>query len=444
MAENLLIGIISLGCPKASSDTELILTRLQSEGYEICDGNNLENANNAALLIINTCGFVDAAIEESLDAIGEALQQNDKVIVTGCLGAEHHQQIIQKTYPNVLAVTGPHSCAEVMDLVHKFLPRPHEPFADLIPPQGVRLTPEHFAYLKISEGCNHDCSFCIIPKLRGKLVSRSLGEVMNEAELLVKSGVKEILVISQDTSAYGVDLKYRTGFYNGRPMKTRLKELCQALASLGVWVRLHYVYPYPNVDEILPLMAEGKILPYLDVPLQHASPKILKAMKRPAFIENTLQRICDWRKICPDLAIRSTFITGFPGETDADFDLLLQFLDEAKLDRVGCFAYSDVVGAVANNFADKIPEALAMERRDWLLENQAEISAEKLSQKIDSQLQILVDMVDEEGTIGRSKYDAPEVDGVVVLDNFFDAKPGEFINAKIIDSDEHDLYAQKI
>lgn len=444
MAENLLIGIISLGCPKASSDTELILTRLQSEGYEICDGNNLENANNAALLIINTCGFVDAAIEESLDAIGEALQQNDKVIVTGCLGAEHHQQIIQKTYPNVLAVTGPHSCAEVMDLVHKFLPRPHEPFADLIPPQGVRLTPEHFAYLKISEGCNHDCSFCIIPKLRGKLVSRSLGEVMNEAELLVKSGVKEVLVISQDTSAYGVDLKYRTGFYNGRPMKTRLKELCQALASLGVWVRLHYVYPYPNVDEILPLMAEGKILPYLDVPLQHASPKILKAMKRPAFIENTLQRICDWRKICPDLAIRSTFITGFPGETDADFDLLLQFLDEAKLDRVGCFAYSDVVGAVANNFADKVPEALAMERRDWLLENQAEISAEKLSQKIDSQLQILVDMVDEEGTIGRSKYDAPEVDGVVVLDNFFDAKPGEFINAKIIDSDEHDLYAQKI
>lgn len=444
MAENLLIGIISLGCPKASSDTELILTRLQSEGYEICDGNNLENANNAALLIINTCGFVDAAIEESLDAIGEALQQNDKVIVTGCLGAEHHQQIIQKTYPNVLAVTGPHSCAEVMDLVHKFLPRPHEPFADLIPPQGVRLTPEHFAYLKISEGCNHDCSFCIIPKLRGKLVSRSLGEVMNEAELLVKSGVKEILVISQDTSAYGVDLKYRTGFYNGRPMKTRLKELCQALASLGVWVRLHYVYPYPNVDEILPLMAEGKILPYLDVPLQHASPKILKAMKRPAFIENTLQRICDWRKICPDLAIRSTFITGFPGETDADFDLLLQFLDEAKLDRVGCFAYSDVVGAVANNFADKVPEALAMERRDWLLENQAEISAEKLSQKIDSQLQILVDMVDEEGTIGRSKYDAPEVDGVVVLDNFFDAKPGEFINAKIIDSDEHDLYAQQI
>lgn len=444
MAENLLIGIISLGCPKASSDTELILTRLQSEGYEICDGNNLENANNAALLIINTCGFVDAAIEESLDAIGEALQQNDKVIVTGCLGAEHHQQIIQKTYPNVLAVTGPHSCAEVMDLVHKFLPRPHEPFADLIPPQGVRLTPEHFAYLKISEGCNHDCSFCIIPKLRGKLVSRSLGEVMNEAELLVKSGVKEILVISQDTSAYGVDLKYRTGFYNGRPMKTRLKELCQALASLGVWVRLHYVYPYPNVDEILPLMAEGKILPYLDVPLQHASPKILKAMKRPAFIENTLQRICDWRKICQDLAIRSTFITGFPGETDADFDLLLQFLDEAKLDRVGCFAYSDVVGAVANNFADKVPEALAMERRDWLLENQAEISAEKLSQKIDSQLQILVDMVDEEGTIGRSKYDAPEVDGVVVLDNFFDAKPGEFINAKIIDSDEHDLYAQKI
>lgn len=444
MAENLLIGIISLGCPKASSDTELILTRLQSEGYEICDGNNLENVNNAALLIINTCGFVDAAIEESLDAIGEALQQNDKVIVTGCLGAEHHQQIIQKTYPNVLAVTGPHSCAEVMDLVHKFLPRPHEPFADLIPPQGVRLTPEHFAYLKISEGCNHDCSFCIIPKLRGKLVSRSLGEVMNEAELLVKAGVKEILVISQDTSAYGVDLKYRTGFYNGRPMKTRLKELCQALASLGVWVRLHYVYPYPNVDEILPLMAEGKILPYLDVPLQHASPKILKAMKRPAFIENTLQRICDWRKICPDLAIRSTFITGFPGETDADFDLLLQFLDEAKLDRVGCFAYSDVVGAVANNFADKVPEALAMERRDWLLENQAEISAEKLSQKIDSQLQILVDMVDEEGTIGRSKYDAPEVDGVVVLDNFFDAKPGEFINAKIIDSDEHDLYAQKI
>lgn len=444
MAENLLIGIISLGCPKASSDTELILTRLQSEGYEICDGNNLENANNAALLIINTCGFVDAAIEESLDAIGEALQQNDKVIVTGCLGAEHHQQIIQKTYPNVLAVTGPHSCAEVMDLVHKFLPRPHEPFADLIPPQGVRLTPEHFAYLKISEGCNHDCSFCIIPKLRGKLVSRSLGEVMNEAELLVKSGVKEILVISQDTSAYGVDLKYRTGFYNGRPMKTRLKELCQALASLGVWVRLHYVYPYPNVYEILPLMAEGKILPYLDVPLQHASPKILKAMKRPAFIENTLQRICDWRKICPDLAIRSTFITGFPGETDADFDLLLQFLDEAKLDRVGCFAYSDVVGAVANNFADKVSEALAMERRDWLLENQAEISAEKLSQKIDSKLQILVDMVDEEGTIGRSKYDAPEVDGVVVLDNFFDAKPGEFINAKIIDSDEHDLYAQKI
>ena len=429
------IGFVSLGCPKALSDSEQILTKLRAEGYEISS-----SYGGADLVVVNTCGFIDAAVEESLDAIGEALAENGKVIVTGCLGAR--ETLIRELHPKVLAITGPHAAEEVMQHVHANLPQPHDPFTSLVPPQGIRLTPQHFAYLKISEGCNHSCTFCIIPSLRGPLVSRPIGDVLQEAKNLAEAGVRELLVISQDTSAYGVDLKYRTGFVGGRPVKTRLKELCEALAELGIWVRLHYVYPYPSVDDLIPLMAEGKILPYLDVPFQHANPRILKAMKRPASAENNLERIRAWRAICPDLTIRSTFITGFPGETEAEFEELLEFLEEAKLDRVGCFAYSPVDGAVANELPGAVPEDVREERRRRLMDVQEDISADLLAAKIGREITVLVDAVDEEGTIARSSADAPEIDGLVFVNDFFDAEPGDLLQVKVVDADEHDLYAE--
>jgi len=431
------VGFVSLGCPKATVDSEHILTKLRAEGYVVSP-----TYDDADLVIVNTCGFIDAAVEESLDAIGEALNENGRVIVTGCLGAKG--DIVRSTHPSVLAVTGPHAADEVMGIVHQHLPQPHDPFTSLIPEQGVRLTPDHFAYLKISEGCNHSCTFCIIPSLRGPLVSRPVGDVLAEAESLARAGVKEILVISQDTSAYGVDLKYRTGFWGGRPVKTRLKELCDALAQFGIWVRLHYVYPYPSVDEVIPLMAAGKILPYLDVPFQHASPKILKAMKRPASAENTLERIAKWRDICPEIVVRSTFITGFPGETEEDFDQLIQFLEDAKLDRVGAFAYSPVEGAKANEIPGLPPEDVREDRRRWLMQVQEDISADKLAERIDSVIEVLVDEVDEEGTIARSKADAPEIDGLVYVDGFFAAEPGDFLKVRVVDADHHDLYAEPV
>jgi ribosomal protein S12 methylthiotransferase len=429
------VGFVSLGCPKASSDAERILTQLRAEGYEISG-----SYQDADLVVVNTCGFIDAAVEESLDAIGEALAENGKVIVTGCLGAKG--SVVQDAHPSVLAVTGPHALEEVMEAVHHHLPKLHDPYTDLIPPQGIRLTPDHYAYLKISEGCNHRCSFCIIPSLRGDLVSRPVGDVMSEAESLVSAGVKELLVISQDTSAYGVDVKYRTGFWNGRPLKTRMTELAAALGKLGVWVRLHYVYPYPHVDEVIPLMAEGKILPYLDVPFQHASPRILKAMKRPGDIDNTLARIKRWRDICPDIAIRSTFIVGFPGETDDDFQQLLDFLEEAQLDRVGCFAYSPVEGAAANALPGAVPESLKQERLSIFMETQADISAARLALKIDRKLKVLVEEVDEEGARARSYADAPEIDGMVHIVDGGNLQMGEFAEVLITDSDEHDLWAR--
>ena len=429
------IGFVSLGCPKALSDSEQILTKLRAEGYEISS-----SYDGADLVVVNTCGFIDAAVEESLDAIGEALAENGKVIVTGCLGAR--ETLIRELHPKVLAITGPHAAEEVMQHVHANLPQPHDPFTSLVPPQGIRLTPQHFAYLKISEGCNHSCTFCIIPSLRGPLVSRPIGDVLQEAKNLAEAGVRELLVISQDTSAYGVDRKYRTGFVGGRPVKTRLKELCEALAELGIWVRLHYVYPYPSVDDLIPLMAEGKILPYLDVPFQHANPRILKAMKRPASAENNLERIRAWRAICPDLTIRSTFITGFPGETEAEFEELLEFLEEAKLDRVGCFAYSPVDGAVANELPGAVPEDVREERRRRLMDVQEDISADLLAAKIGREITVLVDAVDEEGTIARSSADAPEIDGLVFVNDFFDAEPGALLQVKVVDADEHDLYAE--
>ena len=431
------VGFVSLGCPKATSDSEQILTRLRAEGYVISP-----SYEGADLVVVNTCGFIDAAVEESLDAIGEALAENGKVIVTGCLGAK--QDVVRSAHPSVLAITGPHAADEVMAHVHTHLPQRHDPFTSLIPPQGIRLTPDHFAYLKISEGCNHGCTFCIIPSLRGPLVSRPIGDVMKEAEALADAGVRELLVISQDTSAYGVDVKYRTGFVGGRPMKTRIKELCAALGDLGIWVRLHYVYPYPSVDELIPLMAEGKILPYLDVPFQHANSRILKAMKRPASSENNLERIKAWRAICPDLTIRSTFITGFPGETEAEFEELLEFLEEAKLDRVGCFAYSPVDGAAANDLPGAVPEEVREERRRRLMDVQADISADLLAAKIGREIEVLVDAVDEEGTLARSSADAPEIDGLVLIDNHFDAEPGDFLRVRVVDADEHDLYAEVV
>lgn len=429
------VGFISLGCPKALVDSEQILTRLRAEGYDISG-----SYEGADLVVVNTCGFIDAAVEESLDAIGEALSENGKVIVTGCLGAR--EELIRDLHPSVLAITGPHAADEVMRHIRTHLPQPHDTFASLVPPQGIRLTPQHYAYLKISEGCNHQCTFCIIPSLRGPLVSRPIGDVLREAERLAAAGVRELLVISQDTGAYGVDLKYRTGFFGGRPLKTRLKELCMALAEFGVWVRLHYVYPYPAIDDLIPLMAEGKILPYLDVPFQHASPRILKAMKRPASSENTLARIRAWRAVCPDLTIRSTFITGFPGETDAEFEELLAFLEEARLDRVGCFAYSPVAGAAANALPGVLPDAVREERRRRLMDVQADISAERLAAKIGQHIRVIVDEVDEDGLVARSAADAPEIDGQVFVNGFYDAAPGDFLDVQVVDAGEHDLYAE--
>ncbi len=432
------VGFVSLGCPKAGSDAERILTQLRAEGYQISG-----TYEEADLVVVNTCGFIDSAVEESLDAIGEAINKNGKVIVTGCLGAK--SGVVQTAHPSVLAVTGPHALEEVMTAVHANLPKPHDPYVDLVPPQGVRLTPNHYAYLKISEGCNHRCSFCIIPSLRGDLVSRPVGEVLNEAENLVNAGVSELLVISQDTSAYGVDVKYRTGFWNGRPVKTRMKELSKSLSELGVWVRLHYVYPYPHVDEVIPLMADGLILPYLDVPFQHASLRILKAMKRPASSENNLARIKAWREICPEIAVRSTFIAGFPGETEEDFQMLLDFLEEAQLDRVGCFAYSAVDGAAANALPDQVPEEVKQERLARFMEVQERISAAKLQAKVGSIQTVLVDeLVEGEGgsiqAIARTKSDAPEIDGVVYLDDAEGLTPGDFVDVQITDADGHDLW----
>lgn len=428
------VGFVSLGCPKASSDAERILTQLRAEGYEIS-----ASYEGSDLVVVNTCGFIDSAVEESLDAIGEALNRNGKVIVTGCLGAK--SGVVQAAHPSVLAVTGPHALEDVMSAVHDHLPKPHDPYTDLVPPQGVRLTPKHYAYLKISEGCNHRCSFCIIPSMRGDLVSRPIGEVMNEAENLVNAGVSELLVISQDTSAYGVDVKYRSGFWNGRPIRTRMTELAKALSELGVWVRLHYVYPYPHVDEVIPLMADGLILPYLDVPFQHASPRILKAMKRPASGENNLARIKAWREICPDIAIRSTFIAGFPGETEEDFQQLLDFLEEAQLDRVGCFAYSAVDGAAANALPDQVPEEVKQERLARFMEVQEAISAAKLQQRVGRIETVLVDAVDGDQAIARTMADAPEIDGVVYLADAEGLQAGDLVEVQITSADGHDLRA---
>jgi ribosomal protein S12 methylthiotransferase len=428
------VGFVSLGCPKALVDSEGILTQLRAEGYDIAP-----SYEGSDLVVVNTCGFIDAAVRESLDAIGEALAANGKVIVTGCLGAKG--DVVERTHPGILAVTGPHAKDEVMAHVHAHLPKPHDPFTDLVPPQGIKLTPRHYAYLKISEGCNHRCTFCIIPSMRGDLASRPVGEVMSEAEKLVAAGVKELLVISQDTSAYGVDVKYRTGFWGGRPLRTRMTELCAALGSLGAWVRLHYVYPYPHVDEVIPLMAEGRILPYLDVPFQHASPRILKLMKRPASSEKNLERIAAWRAACPGIALRSTFIVGFPGETEAEFEELLAFLREARLDRVGCFAYSPVEGARANELPGAVPEAVKEERRARFMETQAAISRAKLAAKVGRTLDVLVDEVHGSGAVGRSAADAPEIDGVVRIAKAKGVKPGDIVAVKITASGEHDLEA---
>ena len=431
------VGFVSLGCPKATVDAEHILTRLRAEGYAIAP-----DYAGADLVVVNTCGFIDAAVAESLDAIGEALDENGRVIVTGCLGAR--EDVVLAAHPQVLAVTGPHATEQVMHEVHKHLPKPHDPFEDLVPPQGIRLTPRHYAYLKISEGCNHRCTFCIIPSLRGDLVSRPIGEVLREAEKLVDAGVKELLVVSQDTSAYGVDVKYRTGFWGGKPVKTRLHELARALGELGIWVRLHYVYPYPGVDDLIPLMAGGKILPYLDVPFQHASPRILKLMKRPASAENVLARVRAWRAACPELTIRSTFITGFPGETEEDFELLLQFLEEAQLDRVGAFAYSPVEGAEANKLPDPVPEALREERRSRLMELQEDISTQRLERRIGREIEVLVEEVDEEGAVARSQADAPEIDGLVHIPDGERLEVGELARVRVTDCDVHDLYAEVV
>jgi ribosomal protein S12 methylthiotransferase len=427
------LGFISLGCPKALVDSERILTQLRAEGYDL-----VPSYKDADLVVVNTCGFIDAAVEESLDAIGEALAENGKVIVTGCLGAREEE--ILARHPQVLKITGAHAYEEVVNSVHEHLPPPHDPFIHLVPPQGVKLTPLHYAYLKISEGCNHRCTFCIIPSLRGDLVSLPIGEVMEEAERLVQAGVKELLVVSQDTSAYGVDLKYRTSFWGGRPLKSRFQDLAVALGELGVWVRMHYVYPYPHVDAIIPLMAEGKILPYLDIPFQHSSPRILKLMKRPASAENNLERIRAWRAICPDITIRSTFIVGFPGETDDDFEELLDFLDQAQLDRVGCFAYSPVTGAAANDLPGAVPEEIKEKRLARFMELQAQISEDRLQAKVGRRETILIDEVVEEGAVGRSKADAPEIDGQVFIDGATHLQVGEFVEVEFEEADEHDLW----
>jgi ribosomal protein S12 methylthiotransferase len=431
------VGFVSLGCPKATSDSERILTQLRAEGYAVAP-----TYRDSDVVIVNTCGFIDAAVEESLQAIGEALQENGKVIVTGCLGAK--ADVVRGAHPSVLAVTGPHALEDVMRALHAELPRPHDPYTDLVPPQGIRLTPRHYAYLKIAEGCNHKCTFCIIPSMRGGLVSRPIGDVMREAENLVRAGVKELLVISQDTSAYGVDVRYRTGFWNGRPLKTRMTELAAALGSLGVWVRLHYVYPYPHVDDVIPLMAQGKVLPYLDVPFQHASRRILKLMKRPADAENTLERIRRWREICPALTLRSTFIVGFPGETEQEFEELLAFLREAQLDRVGCFAYSPVAGAAANALPDAVPEAVKEERRSRFMQVQAQISAQRLKAKLGTTLSVLVDAIEPRRVIARSHADAPEIDGTVIVAGARNARVGDLLQVRVTRAGPHDLWARAI
>jgi len=435
------IGFVSLGCPKNLVDSERILTELRIDGYNI-----VPSYENVDLVIVNTCGFIDSAVQESLEAIGEALEENGRVIVTGCLGAKEDQ--IRQVHPKVLEVSGPHSYETVMAQVHKYVPKPeHNPYTSLVPKQGVKLTPKHYAYLKISEGCDHRCTFCIIPSLRGDLESRSITQVLDEAKRLADAGVKELLVVSQDTSAYAMDTQrkeggVKTAFWNGMPIKNDLMTLCKQLGKLGIWVRLHYVYPYPHVDDLIPLMAEGLLLPYLDIPLQHASPKILKAMKRPGKIDRTLERIKQWREICPDLTLRSTFIVGFPGETEEDFQMLLDFLKEAQLDRVGCFKFSPVEGAPATEMADQVPEDVKEERFHRFMQLQQEISAERLKQKIGQTLDVIVDEIDDEGVIGRTKADAPEVDGLVYIENLSGTpvKVGEFIKVTITHSDEYDLW----
>lgn len=437
MAQQGKVGFVSLGCPKNTVDSERILTQLRSEGYDI-----VPTYHDADVVVVNTCGFIDSAVQESLDAIGEAIKENGKVLVTGCLGAKEDQ--IREIHPSVMQVTGPHAYEAVVSQVHEVIPPAHDPFTSLVPPQGVRLTPKHYAYLKISEGCNHRCTFCIIPSFRGDLDSRPIGSVLSEAQRLKESGVKEVLVISQDTSAYGVDLKYRTGFWDGKPVKTRLLELCEELGRLGIWVRLHYVYPYPSVDNLIPLMAEGKILPYLDIPFQHASEKILKAMKRPAASEKVLERIKNWREICPDLIIRSTFIVGFPGETEEDFQELLDFLEEAQLDRVGCFKFSPVDGAAANELDGHVDESVKDERYERFMAVQQRISTEKLQQRIGKQVTVIIDEVVEEGAVGRTMYDAPDVDGQIFLDDQTHLKPGDLVEVIVEDADEYDLWGRLV
>lgn len=429
---------MSLGCPKNLVDSERILTQLRTEGYDV-----VPSYDDAELVVVNTCGFIDSAVQESLEAIGEALAENGKVIVTGCLGAKENQ--IREIHPKVLEITGPHAYEEVLGHVHKYVAKPtHNPFTSLVPAHGVKLTPRHYAYLKISEGCNHRCTFCIIPSMRGDLVSRPIGEVLAEAKRLKEAGVKEILVISQDTSAYGVDVKHRTGFYDGMPVKTSMVALCEELAKLDIWVRLHYVYPYPHVDDIIPLMRDGKVLPYLDIPLQHASPRILKLMKRPGTVERTLERIQKWREICPEITLRSTFIVGFPGETEEEFQMLLDFIDKAELDRVGCFKYSPVEGAKANELPDPVPEEVQEERFQRFMELQQQVSIRKLARRVGKEMTVLIDEVDEEGATGRSFADAPEIDGLVYLNGETDLKPGDLVKIRIDEADEYDLWASLI
>ncbi|WP_394062155.1 30S ribosomal protein S12 methylthiotransferase RimO [Alcaligenes sp. WGS1538] len=434
------VGFVSLGCPKALVDSERILTQLRTDGYQITS-----SYDNADVVVVNTCGFIDSAKAESLEAIGEALAENGRVIVTGCMGVE--ESVIRDVHPSVLSVTGPQQYEQVVRAVHEAAPPSleHNPYVDLVPPQGVKLTPRHYAYLKISEGCNHSCSFCIIPSMRGKLVSRPVGDVLGEAERLVKAGVKELLVISQDTSAYGVDIRQRTGFWNGRPVKSSMVDLSAALSELGAWVRLHYVYPYPHVDNIIPLMAEGKVLPYLDIPFQHASPSVLRAMKRPAFEDRTLSRIKQWRQDCPDLTIRSTFIVGFPGETEDDFQYLLDWMSEAQLDRVGCFQYSPVEGAPANQLDGAVPDEVKQERWERFMEHQQAISTARLAAKVGREMDVLVDEIDEDGdAVARSSADAPEIDGNVFVTSEQPLQPGQMVRVRITDSSEYDLFAQAL
>lgn len=431
------VGFISLGCPKALVDSEQIITKLRTEGYQVSP-----SYQEADLVIVNTCGFIDAAVEESLDSIGEALAENGKVIVTGCLGAREEE--IRERHPQVLSITGAHASDEVVAAVHQHLPPKHNPFTDLVPPQGIKLTPEHYAYLKISEGCNHRCSFCIIPSMRGDLVSRPIDDVLLEAENLAKAGVKELLVVSQDTSAYGLDLKYQSREWQGQSLGTRFYDLAKALGDLGIWVRMHYVYPYPHVDDVIPLMAEGKILPYLDIPFQHANSRILKLMKRPAAAENNLERIRAWREICPDITLRSTFIVGFPGETEEEFEELLQFLTDAQMDRVGCFAYSPVKGAAANELPDSIPENVKQDRLQRFMAHQAGISAARLQRRVGTIETVLIDEVVEEGAVARSKADAPEIDGQVFIDGATHLKVGDFVQVKLEEADNYDLWGHLV